>query len=97
MTSLSLRRGLPGGEPRGHCFSWSWSWPVKTQGAALALRLLLLHPQGFWKGLHTEVPLQEAVEILLHPQLLVPEWGREAQWPVLCLIAGSAQIRVHVQ
>ena len=60
VTSLSLRRGLPGGEPRGHCFCWCWSRPVKTQGAVLALRLfLLLHPQGFWKGLHTEVPAEK--------------------------------------
>ena len=37
------------------------------------------------------------MEILLHPQLLLPEQGREAQRPVLYFIAGSAQIQVHVQ
>ena len=63
MTSLSLRRGLPGEEPWGHGFSWSWIRPVKTQGAVLALHLLLLHPQGFWKGLHTEVPAEKHREM----------------------------------
>lgn len=51
------------------------------------------HP-GLGPGGHS--PLQQAVEILLHPQLLVPERGREAQ-PVLCLTVGSVQIRVHMQ
>lgn len=37
------------------------------------------------------------MEIVLHPQLLVPKRGREAQQPVLYFVAGSAQIQVHVQ
>lgn len=37
------------------------------------------------------------MDILFHLQLLVSEWGGEAQRPVLYLIAGSAQIQVHMQ
>jgi len=62
---------------------------------ALPVFLLLFHLHGFREGLHAEVPLQEAMEILLHLQVLVPEWGWEAQGPVLPLIAGSAKLHVH--
>ena len=37
------------------------------------------------------------MEILLHLQLLVPEWGREAQGPVLHLTAGGAKLHVPVR
>lgn len=59
VTPLSLhRQELPGGEPGGRS-SWSWSLPVDLQGVALPLPFLLLHPHGFWEGLHTEVPAEE--------------------------------------
>lgn len=42
-------------------------------------------------------PLQEPLAVLLHLQLLVPEWGWEAQRPILHLTANSAHLHVHVQ
>lgn len=34
---------------------------------------------------------------MLHLQLLAPEWGWKAQWPVFHLTVRSVQLHVHMQ